>query len=1364
MEEPTIQDIVEIHGGYTSFVDLKLELFDDTRNIGRMSRYSPITSHRQAFQKLARSLNLKDNRCYLLTGAYGTGKSHLCLMFANYLQTPAGEQPMPKFFENYADVDPQAAEELKAKRRSGRYLIALCDWGGKGDFEEVVLRAVDEALRREGLEDILDTPYLQARKKIREWKIFAEVGDSKGHFYGDFERVLREHHPEYTLASFDKRLATFDYETLEAFKRIHQDVTTAPFAYDKADLLAILTSILGSKAFKDRFLGILVLFDEFGDTMERGNMSPKMFQQFAQLCAETPSNCAPIAFVGTSHKPLSEYAKAYNAIEFRTASDRIEQVPLSPNGVEDIVAAIVVPKKESMLWQQQIASRQTFDDMLSDCKRLNLFNWLKTPKIRETIIENMYPMHPMATFALLQLVRDVASNNRTIFTFFSDESGIDAEPGSYGHYIATTPIETGGKLNLYTANRLFDYFGSRLQADNKELRETVRNYVKDYESSMREQKRVAAADASSRLQYQEDLLVARILRLMLIYQIIQIQNTQENMTFGLDCKTPFERTALENRLRELSTKGILYYRKDQNIYEFKQSEGADIDHLVAAHINNPENVPDNLAAELNELVPLDRKNDLHLEAKDYNLPYGEDKRLERRFVRAIDLGGPEYFATLESEIEQEVAKKGEFEGVALYAICETADDIQKAKDSCARNTSDRIVIAIPKQPLSLRDAVLELRALQAIDGSADAKNFTIQDKAALNARLNGDGNQPGARKDLLTRRDKFLGGREVIWYGKYTQAVPTDESKAHDIANRVMEVVYASYRNKIAHDDFNKLHFKIDRTRNVALKEAVEKLLDTASQIVVDTSFAQARGDIRYLHKCLLNSDVLRVLKTDGTRMRCEFETNPDKYAKKLPSLAEMVREVQNLKAGDKIRITEWVKKYRKPPYGQGPVSLALSLACLCRHFGDSIRFKVDETAVGDLPVTSFDVVYNLIDGQYPNAFLSYRQLRSEEKALVNVVYSIFGTLDSALARDYTVVEAYTAMKEWWNNLPPLARVDKLYSQGQYPYTTGFIAVMQKIEAKDAHTFLFDELPTVFGVDAGIAISQEIVITLEKQLPLEKEALESALTIVEDRILGAVRRIFEVEQNTYSDIVDAIRNWYNSLDSQQRDAYARWQNSDSKPLILQLKSVDSLQDTFLTKISKDYGMRPVRDWISDRVTEYIERLERGKKHIDANRLKVESATIVFEGDYKREDDGQVVFKDRICLTFQHTNPGVKIYVAEGNADPTTASAQRQLVHPNEPLEFRTNKTLHIVVQDPDDNWSRIVTLQLINEHKKYEINFSQQKQFRDEMATIVFPTNPEAFAVTCRSLFKVGLERQALTKEQCIEIIQALVDELQREK
>jgi len=138
-----IQKLIEIQGGYTSYVDLRLELFDDSRNIERMARYRPIASHRQAFETLAHSLKVKDERCYLLTGAYGTGKSHLCLMFANYLQTQSGEKPMPEFFQHYEDVDPSAAEDLRSKRTKGQYLVALCEWGGKGDFEEIVLRAVD---------------------------------------------------------------------------------------------------------------------------------------------------------------------------------------------------------------------------------------------------------------------------------------------------------------------------------------------------------------------------------------------------------------------------------------------------------------------------------------------------------------------------------------------------------------------------------------------------------------------------------------------------------------------------------------------------------------------------------------------------------------------------------------------------------------------------------------------------------------------------------------------------------------------------------------------------------------------------------------------------------------------------------------------------------------------------------------------------------------------------------------------------------------------------------------------------------------------------------------------------------------------
>ena len=288
----------------------------------------------------------------------------------------------------------------------------------------------------------------------------------------------------------------------------------------------------------------------------------------------------------------------------------------------------------------------------------------------------------------------------------------------------------------------------------------------------------------------------------------------------------------------------------------------------------------------------------------------------------------------------------ELEGVALHVICETGEDIQKARDFCARNESNRTVVAIPKQAIPLLDAVLELRALLAIESSDAAKNFNIQDRAALNARLNGEGTKKGARDALRALRDKLLNPKEITWYGRYAQVVQTQDNKAHDVANCVMELLYADERNKFIHDDFNKTRVKLERGKSVALKEAVEKLLDYTTPLSVDTSFAQQRGDIRYLQKCLLNNGVLAQVKADGTKLRCEVVGQPQKYAAKLPALAAMVEEIRNLGDNERLKIGEWVAKYRRPPYGQGPVGLVLALACLRRTFGDSIRFKSDENAV----------------------------------------------------------------------------------------------------------------------------------------------------------------------------------------------------------------------------------------------------------------------------------------------------------------------------------------------------------------------------------------------------------------------------------
>jgi hypothetical protein len=314
---------------------------------------------------------------------------------------------------------------------------------------------------------------------------------------------------------------------------------------------------------------------------------------------------------------------------------------------------------------------------------------------------------------------------------------------------------------------------------------------------------------------------------------------------------------------------------------------------------------------------------------------------------------------------------------------------------------------------------------------------------------------------LKRLRDQLLSHKNVVWFHEYGQPLPVDQNKPYDAANRVMDLLYGECRNRFAHDDFNQLRARIRRNQRVALKEAVEKLLDYTQGLVIDTSFAQNRGDKRYPERCLLQQGALRQAKTEGSRLRCEVEQNEAAFEKNLPAMAAMVREVKGLQTDKKLSLTDWLLRYRRAPYGQGPIALAVSLAYVRRRFGDSIHIKPEDSQIGEMPLSSFDEVVDLLESKYPGAFVSYRPVRPHEKALTTIVFETFGQPDSAAAatRSYGVQEAHDAIKGWWDSLPPLARVVKLYSADEQPEAAGFVAAVAKIAAREPHSFIFDDLP-----------------------------------------------------------------------------------------------------------------------------------------------------------------------------------------------------------------------------------------------------------------------------------------------------------------
>ena len=95
-----IAELIKTNPGYSAQVDLNRWFRNSAQNLATMRRYKPISSHRKAFERIAGALDNKDKRVYLVTGNYGTGKSHLCLMLANYFAYPADQPDVAQFLES----------------------------------------------------------------------------------------------------------------------------------------------------------------------------------------------------------------------------------------------------------------------------------------------------------------------------------------------------------------------------------------------------------------------------------------------------------------------------------------------------------------------------------------------------------------------------------------------------------------------------------------------------------------------------------------------------------------------------------------------------------------------------------------------------------------------------------------------------------------------------------------------------------------------------------------------------------------------------------------------------------------------------------------------------------------------------------------------------------------------------------------------------------------------------------------------------------------------------------------------------------------------------------------------------------------
>jgi hypothetical protein len=1332
-----ISDVIKLKTGYANFVHLKEDFEATQMNAERMSMYRPTKAHRSAFERICRGLyQPNDKKFYLLSGSYGTGKSHLCLMTANVLGRSSGDPEITGFYDNYENLDSEKGKLLKNVRKDGQYLVAICDYHSGRQFQDVVMKAIFDACEAKGLETGIETEFDEAERQLADWE--AQGGQNEiRNFYKDFGQALESVAPGLTVDQLRAGLNNYNSDLREKFRSAFKLMMGGiEFQAQAGNLIPIIKKLVRSQTFKERFKGLAIFFDEFGFTLEKAGYSKDILQGFMEtICKHEPN----VLFVGCIHKDFKSYADRFSQSDAAVMSARITQVDLLNEGIEEIIGAIVETDKKNDIWKKEIAPKTgIFDQLLPQCKSLDLFPWIKdVNRIRERVLEDIYGVHPMALSCLLKLSSEIGSDARSAFTFFSGDVGGDK--GSYADFIKNADVaEASGELNLYTVDQLFTFFQKELSQKNPELRESQRQSVNGYYTSVDALRKNSEGDL---LGFQDDTRV-QVLKTILVYQLCQIPTNLDNIQFGLYNLSNSAKSQTKSYLKSMVKSGAVFFRKQSQTYELAASMGEDPYDLVERFVVDQSLHPTDMVTALLEEAT-GRKLPDYAEAKGYNLHFGEDKRFRTRFIRAKDLSDA-IWDDINANYEDSRHKPSKsYEGTLVYALCEDEGDINVAKAAASGISHDNIVLAVPHVPEPFTELLLQVKACRHYLPPNEAEKLSAQTESRLRALFVDP--EDGYLTLLQRQFSDTLDGSGACWYISGGVILVDKPHQSHKPADMLCDKLFTRH-SRIKHVDLNACHDeKWVAGKNTALKQAVSNLLG-AEKVFIDKGNPDNHGEKRYIEKVLLiATGALKKTGSDGNVSYFECELDHKKISDDFPILREVYSRLAKLNPGETFAVGNFLDEVRKVPFGSGGTTLMLSLAHVLRAFGERLVVYKDSTQMIEQSIRTYEELVQLITDPAPKTVFLIRDISAAQSLLIDMTAKAVDAPPLKHGESRSLNSTFDNINDWWNNLHSVAKVISLYKkdrQSQLNSLKNFLDGMSS--STERFDFMLKQLPAVYyGGPVDDNLSAEEAKDICTDFAEDVKLLNSGERIAEQQVAIAICEIYG-KKGDLIECEKVVKNWYSELNSNQREPY-NCDHKDAKQLLIRLaNNTDTFYDKIISLLPTDYDFGPVKDWTSMHVKDYAAILKQAKAEIDKAKTIVEKPSISEGVNEIRESDKLNV----------EVPPGATrlIYTLDGSDPRQSESAKTADTDLNLSNLLKGRSSLKVKIQavDQDGNKSETVTMELVSKERKYEIQM--EPGLFEEKATFKWPDDQDGLIAVLQSVINHGIKEELLSEGEAQKI------------
>jgi hypothetical protein len=424
---------------------------------------------------------------------------------------------------------------------------------------------------------------------------------------------------------------------------------------------------------RDSNSSIVIVWDEFGKVLEHaaavGDAKILFEVQTLAEYVNRTSKKFPVVLALLLHQSFARYASnlpAYVRTEWAKIEGRFKQI----NYIED-------SKEIYELISQVIArgvgspntDRPLFKRLAKQCHAINIFKDFDLATLEE-VLWSAAPLTPIALYLLPRISARVAQNERTLFSFLcSDETNsaktVDSE--------------------WITPEKVYDFFSDLMRVDTS-VGGTHRQWV---ETNL-------AINKSET----EDL--HPLLKNLATIKIGTGQSplVANEQTLALAVADPSKEmlAKIKSDLQELQEKKIVFYRRLNNEYSIWQGSDVDIRSAVGelkARFDQSLDLKAFLSSEY--IAPFrypQRHNDTNAVRR-----YFDGRYMSIEDLAMVSKWGGEFEA--DSSIR---------DGRINYVLAETKEELAKIKKMAKAVDDARIVFAVPRQPLAIRDIISELKA------------------------------------------------------------------------------------------------------------------------------------------------------------------------------------------------------------------------------------------------------------------------------------------------------------------------------------------------------------------------------------------------------------------------------------------------------------------------------------------------------------------------------------------------------------------------------------------------------------------------------------------------------------------------------